>query len=74
MPRATVRRVADSFVHDDKIATNYHVVEDMLSGTAKLVKGKKYRLIERILIAGLIKTRSGNSKSHRDKRAGTSPW
>ena len=32
-------------IHDDKIATNYHVVEDMLSGTARLAeKAKKYRV------------------------------
>ena len=32
-------------VHDDKIATNYHVVEDMLSGTARFAeKANKHRV------------------------------
>ena len=32
-------------IHDSRIATNHHVVEDMLSGTAKLVgKANKYRI------------------------------
>ena len=40
------RSMGSGFViHDDKIATNYHVVEDMLSGTARLAeKAKKYRV------------------------------
>ena len=45
IPRATVRMGSGFIVHDDQIATNYHVVEDMLSGTARLdEKAKKYRV------------------------------
>ena len=37
-------------IYGDKIATNYHVVEDMLSGTARLAeKAKKYRIKIRVV-------------------------
>ena len=37
-------------IHDDKIATNYHVVEDMLSGTASLLKRQKKHRVKILVV------------------------